>query len=136
MKSRLFALVAVLAVPLAGCGSSSGGGAGSDADPAKLVPTTAPLYLEATVRPEGDKRDDAEAAAKKLLKTDDPSAKAQQLFDQAFKDQGISWNDVDPWLGQRIGIFFTSFADKAEGAFIFSSTDNDKAQETLAKLLR
>ena len=134
MKSRLLVVLAVL-VPLAGCGSGSGGGNG-DADPAKLVPASAPVYVEITARPEGSTRDDAEAAAKKLLKTDDPGAKAQQLFDQAFKDQGVSWKDFEPWLGQRVGAFFTSFADKAQGAFIFTSTDDGKAKDTLGKLLR
>src|SRR4051812_46188449 len=134
MKPRLLVVLAVL-VPLAGCGSGSGGGNG-DADPAKLVPASAPVYVEITARPEGSTRDDAEAAAKKLLKTDDPGAKAQQLFDQAFKDQGVSWKDFEPWLGQRVGAFFTSFADKAQGAFVFASTDDGKAKDTLGKLLR
>src|SRR3954453_9893954 len=134
MKSRLLVVLAVL-VPLAGCGGGGGGG-NSDADPAKLVPASAPLYVEITARPQGSTRDDAQAAAKKLLKTDDPGAKAQQLFDQAFKDQGVSWKDFEPWLGQRVGAFFTSFADKAQGAFIFTSTDEDKAKDTLGKLLR
>ena len=131
MKSRLLVLFAVL-VPLAGCGGGGGGGAGGDADPAKLVPASAAVYGEVTVRPEGSKRDDAEAAAKKLLKTDDPAAKAQQLFDQAVKSDKISWEkDFAPWLGQRMGAFATDFSNGGTYAIIAANTNDDKAKETI-----
>lgn len=134
MKSRLFALVALCALPLAGCGSGGGGGAGADADPAKLVPASAPLYAEATIRPEGGKRDDAEAAAKKLLRTDDPAKKAIQLFDKAVKSDKISWEkDFQPWLGQRIGVFATEFSNGGTFAVIAASKNEDKAKDTIHK---
>ena len=44
------ATIAVLAI--AGCGDSSGS-ADSDANAAALVPATAPVYIEATIQPDG-----------------------------------------------------------------------------------
>src|SRR5688500_15936770 len=61
----LAVLVLVLATVAAGCGggeTASGGG-----EPASAVPRDASIYLEATVRPEGSLRDDALAAAGKVL---------------------------------------------------------------------
>ena len=46
-----------LALGLAACGSDEPG-AGGDADPASLVPAAVPIYVEATIRPEGEQRED------------------------------------------------------------------------------
>ncbi len=45
----------------------------------RAVPRDALLYLEATVRPEGELREDALAAAGKVLQTPDPEAKLREL---------------------------------------------------------
>jgi len=45
----------VAALTAAGCGESAG--AGGDADPAALVPASAPIYAEAAVQPTGERRD-------------------------------------------------------------------------------
>jgi len=140
MKPRLLVvLVSLLALAaLAGCGSSSSSSGGSTgADPAKLVPAQAPIYIGATVRPDGQLGDDATAALKKLLQTDDPSAKLVGLIDKALAKRGLNYNDdVKPWLGQRVGLFITSFAGgKAVGAGILDTTDTGKAKSTLDKLI-
>ena len=136
MKPRLCLLLAVAAVPLAGCGSSSSGSGGAGADPAKVVPASAPLYVEAVVRPDGSLRDGANDALKKLLRTDDPGAKIVALVDRSAAKQGVSWDkDIKPWLGQRLGLFLTSFAQgHVQGAVIADTTDSGKAGSTLAKL--
>jgi hypothetical protein len=134
MKSRLSIALVLVLVPLAGCGGGGGGSSSSGADPAKLVPASAPLYAEATLRPQGAKRDDAEAAAKKLLKTDNPGDKITGLLDKALKNSGVSWNDLKGWLGERAGVFFTSFSGAhMSGAVIFDSTDSGKAKDTIDK---
>ena len=61
---------AVLA--LAGCGSSSS--PGSSADPASVVPASAPLYLGAVVQPAGSLKSSATAAATTLTHQPDPYA--------------------------------------------------------------
>src|SRR6185503_14087636 len=71
-------ICAVAALTAAGCGESAG--AGGDADPAALVPASAPIYAEAAVQPTGERREDALAAAGKLLRTGDPAGKLRQLI--------------------------------------------------------
>jgi len=91
MKPRLLVvLVSLLALAaLAGCGSSSSSSGGSTgADPAKLVPAQAPIYIGATVRPDGQLGDDATAALKKLLQTDDPSLR--RIFPPAYVDDAAA----------------------------------------------
>lgn len=136
MKVRLFVLLAVLASLAAGCGSSGTSGSGQGADPARLVPASAPVFLEATVRPDGSLGDNATAALKKLLQTDDPGAKLIALFDKAGRRDGLSWNDVEPWLGKRVGVFFTDFAaSAAQGAAVLDAKDTGKARAGLVRLL-
>jgi hypothetical protein len=105
-----------------------------DATPAAAVPAGAPLYLEAVLRPEGQQKQDVEAALRKLLATDDPDAKIAQLFESG-DDADVSYaKDVEPWLGQRAGVFFTSFTgDTADGAAVIDSTDDDAARAMLEK---
>jgi Protein of unknown function (DUF3352) len=128
-------LCLVAAVFAAGCGSSSGGG--GDDDPAAIVPATAPLYAEATVRPEGKLRDDAEAALSKILKTDDPGAKITSALQDASKQQGdLSFkDDIEPWLGDRIGVAVTALHgnNDADYALVIASTDDGKADDALSK---
>jgi hypothetical protein len=119
----------------AGCGSSSAGG--GDDDPAAVVPATAPLYAEATVRPEGKVRTDAEAALRKILKTDDPGAKIAKALRDASKDEGdLSFKeDIEPWLGDKIGVAVTSLRsnDDADYVLVIASKDDGKADDALGK---
>ena len=80
-RALIASLFAVLVVLVAGCGggTSSGGD-----DPASAVPRDAAMYFEATIRPEGQQRDDALAAAGKVLATPDPQAKIESLIHVAL----------------------------------------------------
>jgi Protein of unknown function (DUF3352) len=127
-------LLALCGAFAAGCGSSSGSG-GSD-DPAALIPAAAPVYVEGVVRPEGKVRSDLEGALKKILRTDDPAAKIQKLLEDSGKGEGVTFkDDVDPWLGDRVGIAVTALHNGRDADYVavISSTDDDKADKTLAK---
>jgi Protein of unknown function (DUF3352) len=134
---RLLALSLVLALCaaiVAGCGSSSGSG-GSD-DPAALIPAGAPVYVEAVVRPEGKVSADLQGALKKILRTDDPNAKILELIEDSGKGKDVSFkDDVDPWLGDRVGIAVTALHNGRDADYVavISATDDDKAEATLAK---
>jgi hypothetical protein len=137
LKPRLSVLLAAAVLPLAGCGDSGSGSGSGDlgADPAKVVPAAAPLYFEAVVRPDGDLKDGANDALKKLLRTDDPGAKITELLDKATADSSVKWADVKEWLGPRVGVYLTEFTGtEGVGAVIADVTDADKAKASLEKL--
>src|SRR5690349_24306353 len=112
MSRRLAALLAAATlVPLAGCGDSGSGSSGSGADPAKAVPADSAAYIEATLRPEGDVKDGALDALKKILKTDDPSGKITAPLNKALAKEGTSWDEVKEWLGSRAGAVISGVED-------------------------
>jgi Protein of unknown function (DUF3352) len=131
---RLAVLAATaIAIPIAGCGSSDSSSSGNT-DPAKAIPASAPFYLEATVRPDGKQRTDVEAALKKILRTDDPGAKIKELINkEASKDGGSYEKDIEPWLGDKAAVAITSLAGESQAVVVVNSTDDSKAEDSLAK---
>jgi hypothetical protein len=107
---------ALLALTAAACGESASGG---DADPASLVPAGTPMYFEAAVQPTGDRRENALAAAGKVLRTDDPAGKLRELINKALADEdsGLTWEkDFAPWLGEDAGVWVSNL-EAAEPSF-------------------
>jgi hypothetical protein len=134
MKTRLTLLAAAaLVVPIAGCGSSGDSSSGGAGDPAKAIPASAPVYLEATIRPTGKQRTDLEAAGRKILRTSDPGAKIKALIDKAGKDEGKSFDrDIKPWLGSKAAIAITGVtAGEPQFAVVVDSTDDAKARKLI-----
>jgi hypothetical protein len=125
---------AALALTSAACGESASGG---DADPASLVPTGTPLYFEAAVQPTGERRDDALAAAGKVLRTDDPSGKLRELINTALADEdsGLTWEkDFAPWLGEDAGIWASNLeAEQPSFAAIIATKDVDAANAAVQR---
>ena len=122
-----------LALGLAACGSESG--AGGDADPASLVPAAVPMYFEATIRPEGEQREDVLAAAGKIMRTDDPAGKIRELVDDGFEDDDLTWErDFAPWVGERAGVWATDSPARSNVVGIISVRDEDAAAKALPKL--
>jgi hypothetical protein len=131
----VLALLSALAATIAaGCGSSASSG-GGDHDPAALVPASAPLYAEATVRPGGQLGADLQAALKKILRTDDPGATIQKAIDKSAKRQGFTYrDDIEPWLGDRVGVALTAVnGKKADFVAVINSKDDAKARDALKK---
>lgn len=133
--SRLTApLVATSVLALAACGGSGGD---PSADPAALVPAGSAVYVEATLKPD----DDAKELAKKISGEEDPGAAFKRWFEKEVADENPGFKfseDIDPWLGERVGIFVPRVspgADTAAGA-IFATEDADQAEEKLEEILR
>jgi hypothetical protein len=133
------AAVAAAAAGAAGCGSSSGAG---DTDPATRVPASAPVYVEAVVRPGDEQVADAQGALRKILRTTDPGAKLAGLVDEAGRERDVTWEkDIDPWLGDRVGAAMLSVGgakggdEKGDGVVVAASSDDDKAAGALEKLV-
>src|SRR5262245_54735172 len=126
----LAACAALAAALIAGCGGDSS----SDVDPgpAAAAPQNAPIYVDATVKPTGAAQTDVDAALGKVLDTDDPGAKIVSLIDQEGKSQAAGQQftyaqDIAPWLGEKVGFFFTTLSDNEEGAAIIETSNTDSA---------
>jgi hypothetical protein len=121
----LFACVAVPAAILAGCGGG-GGSSNVDVGPAAAVPANTPIYLDATIKPTGSAQSDAKEALGKVLNTNDPGAKIISLIDQQKTATGQPVNyqtDIAPWLGQKVGVFFTTLGQTSDGAAVVETTN-------------
>jgi hypothetical protein len=132
--AALASTIAAVALGAASCGGSSA--AGGDG-PATLVPAAAPFYLEAAVQPEGDRRDDALAAAGKILRTGDPAGKLRSLIDEKLAEEGhgLTWEkDFQPWVGENAGVWVSDLAaDEPEAVAIVESKDTEAAKAALAR---
>jgi hypothetical protein len=94
---------AALAV-LAGCGSSGSG----NADPAAVVPVSAPLYASFSIKPSGGSKSNAEVAAKKLTHLAEPYGSLTQALLSSEGAQLEFKQDIQPWVGDKAGVFVTS----------------------------
>ena len=131
----LLALISASLFAVAGCG---GGAASGGDDPASAAPAGAAFYAEASVRPEGDLRDDALAAAGKILREQDPQAKIDELVAKALaesEDPKVDYKkDIAPWLGEKVAIWGAVPGNAEEdfrGALIATVTDEDEAQSAI-----
>lgn len=126
-RRLLPALLAVVLLAGAGCGGSDDAAA-----PAAKVPAGAVLYAEAVIQPDGELRDDAEAALRKALGTDDPSAEIAKIADELLGRKIDLRKDVQPWLGERAAVALTRLNGRdAKGLALIETTDGDAALETV-----
>ncbi len=102
---RSLLAVALTAATLTGCGSS--GSPKSGPDPASVVPASAPLYVSVVVRPTGSLEKDTVSVARKLTHLRDPFTSLLKAIQSESKSH-VSWSEVKPWLGERLGLFITS----------------------------
>jgi hypothetical protein len=136
LRSVLVALAVLAALALAACGDESSGG-GSGPDPAAVAPPGSLVYLEATVRPEGEQKENLLDAVGKLTGEDDPGAVIREQVQQALDKSasGLSYEeDIEPWLGQRAGLFVLDVSkEDADAAVAVATTDPDATQSTIDK---
>jgi hypothetical protein len=139
-RTVLLSLALLAAALLSAC--AAGGGSGAGADPAAAVPQGVPFYAEVVLRPQGGVRDDALAAAGKILHTSDPAAKIRSLIQQALDSDGAKVDfakDIEPWLGDRAGVWFTMpgrAGAKPGGAAVLAVKDADAAQAAIDGLAK
>ena len=134
-RAILSALVALVLLPVAGCGGDETTGSGSGSGLARFAPANAPFYVEAAVRPDGDLKTDLDAFVAKFA----PGKDLDRLVGKAVTgSQKIDFErDVKPWLGERAAVTVTSLpagaGDTPDVAAIVETTDADKAMATLRK---
>jgi hypothetical protein len=111
----------------------SGGDDETAEGPSAVVPADAPVYLDLTLRPEGDAKEAADAALGTILDSDDPGTKLVSLIEQEAEQHGDEFDyseDIEPWLGERFAVFLTTIGgdrSDSEGGFIIETTDPEQA---------
>jgi hypothetical protein len=137
VKARLFLPVAAAAAVLAvaGCGGSSDG---SGSDPATLAPPKSPLFIEATVRPEGELKSNIDSLAQSIGGVDDLGGLIVSELEKSVSDEGDEFDyakEVEPWLGEKGGLFFQEYdGDDFEGYGVaIQTTDTEATQDFIDK---
>jgi hypothetical protein len=109
VKARLALLFAAVAAVLAfvGCG-----GGGSSSGPASLAPPKSPLFVEVAVQPQGSVKSNLESLAKNVAGIDDLGGLIVSKLESSASGSGNKVDfgkEVQPWLGERAGIFFQRY---------------------------
>ena len=99
-------IAALLALGLASCGGSSN--EGTSADPATIVPASAPVFAGAAVRPQGALKDAALSAGTQLTHRAHPYSGLLGALRTPGSPPLDFGRDVAPWLGPHAGAFVTS----------------------------
>jgi hypothetical protein len=124
----------VAALVLAACGGDE---ASSGSGIASVVPADVPLFVEAEVRPEGSDGDAIAALSSKLAGIDDPGGMIIDELERSAAEQGSDVTyaeDIEPWLGERGGLFIGSFEglgeteDPEQFGGLIETTDSEAAQ--------
>jgi len=137
VKARLVLLVAaaIAALAAAGCG---GGSDGSGSDPATLAPPKSPLFIDATVQPEGELKSNVEALARSIGGIDDLGGLIVSEIESSASDSDEEFDyakEVEPWLGEKGGLFFQEYdGDDFEGYGVaIQTTDTAATQDFIDK---
>jgi hypothetical protein len=113
IAATMLAAAALLAAALGGCGSSP---SGTDASPATVTPASAPLYIDAVVRPEGSLKNNTTTAAHTLTGRQHPFEGLLKLLAGPTGKAPNYAKEVEPWLGTHAGAFLSAVAlSHAEG---------------------
>jgi hypothetical protein len=141
MKPRLFLpalLIALFALFVAGCGGGDDDGGGSG-DPASVAPASAPVFIDFTVRPEGETKRNIEDLAQTIVGVDPGELIITELENSA-EESGEEFDyekEVEPWLGEQGGLFLQEYEEddfEGYGAAVQTS-DEDAASDFLNKQL-
>ena len=132
LATTVAALAALLALLVAGCGSESSGSSGSD--PAALAPATSPLYIEATLQPEGELKTNVEDLAQTIAGVDGLGELIVEELESEATDSGEELDyekEIAPWLGERAGMFFQKYDGEEFRSYgvAVETTDADASQD-------
>jgi hypothetical protein len=125
-------LAALAALFVAGCGGGDDSSGGTD--PAGVAPAGASVFIQATIRPEGETKADIEALAQKIAGIDDLGELIVEELESSASDDGEELDfekEVEPWLGDEAGIFLQEYEDsdfEGYGAAIQAS-DEEEARD-------
>lgn len=135
MKLRLVLpafLVALAALFVFGCGGGSDSGGGTD--PADVAPAQSPIFIDFTVRPEGETKENIDALAKEIAGVDNLGELIVTELENSANDEGEELDfekEIEPWLGDRGGLFLQEFKDEDfEGYGVAFQTSDEETTES------
>ena len=145
MRTRLrFLLVlstaaSAAAIVFPGCGGGGDDGGGS-ADPATMAPGSSSVFIEGTIRPQGEQKSNIEALVKTVAGISDPGQQIVKQIDSGLAEaktgQKLTYeDDIAPWLGEKAGIFLEHYDGqdfKGVGGAI-QTTDSGAAADFIDK---
>jgi hypothetical protein len=131
MKARLAlagAALGALVLLIAGCGGSAA------PDVADLAPPGAPVFVEGALRPGGELKTNTDAVAKRIAGIDNLGDFIVSELERSSQEDGEPFDyekEVEPWLGERAGVFFEKLegGDLSSPGVIVESTDTGATQE-------
>lgn len=106
VAALLFAAVALI---VAGCG---GGGGSSDKEPAEAAPPDASVFVEATIRPDDEVAENVNSLARQVAGVNDVGAMIVEELESSAAGEGNQLDfekEVEPWLGEKAGIFMREY---------------------------
>jgi Protein of unknown function (DUF3352) len=139
LKARLSVTLLLLGgilLAVAGCGEESEAGGGSTL--AGIAPPSSPIFIEATIRPEGRLQADVEEVVETVAGVDDLGNLIVTELESSAREEGEPFDyetEVEPWLGERAGIFLDGFDgdDFKRFGVAIETTDPDAAQSFVEK---
>ncbi len=124
-------VAALLAIAFGGCGSSP---SGTSASPATVTPAAAPLYIDAVLKPEGDLKTNATAAARTLTHRQKPFEGLLQLLAGPTGKAPNYAKEIEPWLGPHAGLFLSTISLARAQSLLGSETLTKAFSEGLSGL--
>ena len=123
-------LAAFAALLVAGCGGGSGESS-SGTDPASVAPPQAPLFIDFTLRPEGETQQNIDALAKEIAGVDNLGELIVEELESSASGDGEELDfekEVEPWLGERGGLFLREYeGEDFEGYGVAFQTEDEGA---------
>ena len=133
MKSRP-PLAALAAASLIAVAAGCGGDDPSASEVAELAPAGTPVFVEGAVRPTGRLKSNVEAVAEQIGGIGNLGDFIVSELESSAREDGEPFDyetEVEPWLGERAGVFFERLedGDLTDLGVIVESTDPDATQE-------
>lgn len=130
-------LAALCALAVAGCGGGGSGESGGT-EPAAVAPAGSPVYVEASIQPEGETKTNIEALAKNLAGIDDLGGLIATELEKSASNEGDEVDfekEVEPWLGEKGAVFFPEFenGESNDSVVAIQVTDAGAAEDFLDK---
>jgi Protein of unknown function (DUF3352) len=121
----------------AGCGDSGGGG-GDGSQPADAAPPSSSIFVEGTIRPKGELKANVEEIVRTVGGIDDLGGTIVTELEKSAREDGEPFDyetEVEPWLGERVGVFLDDFDGEEFKSFgvAIETTDPDAAQSFVDK---